>query len=171
MTPLDPAALRAMAAQLEAQAANPLGRPMPALGGQANNFANLFAPSAAPAPTPSLTGLPGTSQQLETVIGHIVDQKMQAFQQQASQVVQGLQQQMTALQQQAVQAANSSDALKAGMLQVLQSALPADSMAWINDHIQKGSPGFMQFLQSETIKSVLQLGFEEYRQFLAGQKK
>lgn len=163
---LDPAALRALATQLESAQAAPQ---MPAIGA-ANHFANMFSQPPKPAPPAhtGLSGLPGTTQQLEIVINQIVDrqlsEKVAVLQQHANQMIQQV-------QQQAQQAANSGEVLKSGMLQVLQAALPPESMTWVTEHMKGGAPGFLQFLQSETIRSVLQLGFEEYKQFLAGQKK
>ena len=162
---LDPAALRALATQLEAAGgANGL-RPLPALQGTAaSHFANMFMPTPAPthAPQPSL--MPGNGNQLQVLIGQeferLFNAKMAPIIEQANQIA-----------QQAQQASTGGEAIKAGMMQLIQASASPDDMAFVNDHIAKGAPGFREFLQSETIRSWVQLGIEEYKAFLAGSKK
>ena len=55
--------------------------------------------------------------------------------------------------------------------QLLLASLKPAEVAWIVEHVGQGSPGFAQFLQSESIKTVVQVGFETYKEFLEGKTK
>lgn len=56
------------------------------------------------------------------------------------------------------------------MVLLEQSITPAE-MEWVRGHIAEGGPGFVEFLQSDTVKAVMQMGFEAYKEFLSGRRK
>lgn len=50
------------------------------------------------------------------------------------------------------------------------SLQPAEVL-WLSEHLRKGAPGLDQFLQSDSIKTVVQMLFETYKDFLEGKVK
>lgn len=57
-------------------------------------------------------------------------------------------------------------ALKAAAFTLLKSSLTPEQMEWVIGHVARGAPGFGNFLTSDDIKTVVQLGFEQYKAFL-----
>ncbi len=54
---------------------------------------------------------------------------------------------------------------------IVQKALKPEDLGWIKAHVAEGAPGFLQFLDSQTLQSLLQIANEEYRSFLRGDAK
>ncbi len=59
--------------------------------------------------------------------------------------------------------------LAAGLL--AQACLKPGEVAWLAEHVAQGAPGFNQFLGSESIKPMVQMFFEGYKEFLEGKAK
>lgn len=57
-------------------------------------------------------------------------------------------------------------ALKAAAFTLMKESLTPEQMEWVISHVMKGAPGFGNFLTSSEIKTVVQLGFEQYKIFL-----
>jgi hypothetical protein len=162
MTPLEQAAqLRSMAAQLEAStAANLNGMPTN------QGFANLFQMPTTPPPAPA----PLNPTSLEVLVSGLVEKGIDA---KLGPIIKQAQQAITQAQQQAqaAQAANPAGNMMMAFSTLIQASLKPDEVQWVQEHVAGGSPGWPQFLQSETLRQLIQMGYEEYRKFLAGQKK
>lgn len=58
------------------------------------------------------------------------------------------------------------------LMVLLEKNLPPADMAWLTgEHIPAGAPGFVEFLNSDTAKTLVQMAFDAYKEFLAGQRK
>ena len=57
------------------------------------------------------------------------------------------------------------------LLTVLQRCLPKEDCDWLMQHVVEGAHGYQQFLNSESIKPVIELVYQEYRSFLKGETK
>lgn len=57
------------------------------------------------------------------------------------------------------------------LMLLLSQSIKPEEMEWVSQHIKEGGPGFLEFLKSDTIKAIMQMGFEAYKEFLAGQRQ
>lgn len=62
-------------------------------------------------------------------------------------------------------------AVEQAMMVLLSQSIKPEEMQWVQGHIKEGAPGFVQFMQSDTVKTITQMAFEAYKEFLAGQRK
>lgn len=67
----------------------------------------------------------------------------------------------------------SSDkfAMMAVINELANTSLKPAELDWLHVHVVSGAPGFQQFLRSEAIKTLVQVAFENYRDFLEGKVK
>lgn len=62
--------------------------------------------------------------------------------------------------------------IEQALMVLLQKSLPAADMEWLTkEHIPAGAPGFVEFMQSETMQILTKMGFDAYKEFLAGDRK
>ncbi len=52
-----------------------------------------------------------------------------------------------------------------------KKSLSTEDLIFLEKHKSEGCPGIIPFVDSETIISIFQLGFSEYKEFLAGKQK
>lgn len=133
-----------LARQLEEQATRLRAGAAPS-GMQIPAFKNLFGQATTPAPIPSAPSAP-----LEKLIEEMLDRKLQAR-----------------LPQPAAPTADQTE--QALMVLLSQSIAPAE-MEWVQQHIKAGAPAFVPFMQSDTVKTLMRMGYEAYREFSAQPK-
>lgn len=57
------------------------------------------------------------------------------------------------------------------LMGLASKALSPEDLTYLQNHIKDGAPGIIPFMDSELLVQIFQLGFMEYKEFLAGRAK
>lgn len=78
-----------------------------------------------------------------------------------------VQRQLHAAAAQAAPPVAPADQTEQALMALLSQSIAPTEMDWVRQHIKDGAPAFVPFMQSDTVKTLMRMGYEAYREFSA----